>query len=250
MSDIVVDKGTFLKQVDFSMASSINSAATIDLGATDGNTVIVIGTTNISDLGTAPQAGVRRTMLFTDALDLIYGINLLCFGEADITTDAGDVAEFVALSTTQWRMISYSKLNGYSDGKLTDTGIKDKAIISSKLNDACVTNSKLKTKGLFSLTDSASILLATNLINKTIFVITPTTHRVQTTDTALNIIASIPTYQIGTWFEFVIVNLAAFNVTLAPGTDVTLVGNLIANNNSASFIGIVTSSTEITIYRK
>lgn len=247
---LITDTVSLSKQLDLAMAASINSASVIDLGATDGNTVIVVGTTNIADLGTAPQAGVRRTMLFTDTLTLEYGINLLCFGESDITTDAGDIAEFVALTTTQWRMIYYAKLNGYSDGKLDSVGIKDKAITIAKLNDAAVTNSKLKTKGVIALVDTATVLTGANLIDKTIFTAVPTANRIQTTDTALNIIAAIPSYQIGTAFEFTIVNTAAFNETLAAGTDVTLVGNMVVNNGSASFIGIVTSSTTVTIYRK
>lgn len=250
MSDISVERGTFTKQVDLSMGTAVNSAGSIDLGATDGNTVIILGTTNISDLGTAPQAGVRRTVIFADALTLIYGINLLCFGEANITTDTGDIAEFVAISTTQWKMLSYSKLNGYSNGLISSVGLATGSVTTAKLADAAVTNSKLKTKGVTALADTAVVLTAANIIDKGVFTAVPTANRIQTTDTATAIIAAIPGYQVGTSFEFTIVNTAAFNETLSAGTGVTIVGNAVVNNASATFIGVITAPTTLTIYRK
>ncbi len=240
MSDISIERGTFTKQVDLAMATSVSSASNIDLGATDGNTVIILGTTTINSLGTAPQAGVRRTLVFAGSLTLTYGVNLLCLGEANMTTDTGDVCEFVALTTTQWKMISYSKYNGITNGKINDTG----------LNNGAVTPSRIKTKGLVQLIDTATTLTAANLVNKSIFTAVPTANRIQTTDSAVNIIAALPNYQIGTWFEFTIVNTAAFNETLSPGTDVTIFGNAVVNNGSATFIAVVMSSTEVSIFRK
>lgn len=103
---------------------------------------------------------------------------------------------------------------------------------------------------LVSLTDAAATLTATQLVDKGIFKITPSTARTLTTDTAANIIAQFPAVKVGTTFEFTIVCLAAFAVTLSPGTGVTIVGSAVANNASASFVAVIDTATTVKIYRK
>jgi len=91
------------------------------------------------------------------------------------------------------------------------------------------------------------------MIDSSIFTITPTVARILTTDTGTAIVAAIPGAVTGTKFEIVIVNTAAFDVTLAPGVGVTMgagQGKHIINNVSGSWIGLVTSPTTVTIYRK
>lgn len=99
------------------------------------------------------------------------------------------------------------------------------------------------------LADAAATLTAAQLIGG-LFTITPTVARIQTTDTAVLILAAMPPHVDGSSFEFTIANLAAFDVTLAGGVDVTLVGNLVANNASATFLCYRTSATEVTMVRK
>lgn len=117
------------------------------------------------------------------------------------------------------------------------------------ITQAAIIPAKMKTKSVVDLADTASTFTATQIVDSGIFTATPTADRIQTTDTAVNIIASLPGYQVGTWCDFTLVNTAAFNETVAAGAGVTLIGNMILNNNSGTFKCLVTSSTTISIYR-
>ena len=93
------------------------------------------------------------------------------------------------------------------------------------------------------LSDAAATLTAAQLIGGE-FTITPTVARIQTVDTAANIISALTGSVTGSSFEFTIVNLDAFDVTIATATGVTLVGNMMVNNGSATFsVRRLTSST-------
>ena len=81
------------------------------------------------------------------------------------------------------------------------------------------------------------------------FYVTPTANRVYTTGTGTQINAAMVGSGTGSSFTFTIVCLAAFNATLAAGAGVTLSGNLIANNASATYRVIRTSATTVDIYR-
>ena len=108
----------------------------------------------------------------------------------------------------------------------------------------------MKTKAKVALSDADATLTAAQLEDSGVFTITPTAARTLTTDTAANLVAGLTGYQVGTSFEFTIVNLAAYDVTLAGGTGVTIVGNAVANNASATFRAIIDSSTAVSIYRE
>ena len=99
------------------------------------------------------------------------------------------------------------------------------------------------------LADAAATLTAAQLIGGQ-FTITPTVARIQTTDTAVAILAAMPPHVDGSSFEFTIACLAAFDVSLAAGTDVTLVGDVILNNESGTFTVYRTSATAVTLVRK
>jgi hypothetical protein len=142
--------------------------------------------------------------------------------------------------------VTTGKLNDFS---VTTGKLDNLAITTSIIADAAVTQAQLKTKAVVTLLDADAVLTGTQLIDSSIFTITPTVARVLTTDTAANIVAALPRYQVGTWFDFIVVNLAAFNVTLAAGTGVTLVGIEIINNVSGTWKVRVDSATTITIYR-
>ena len=111
------------------------------------------------------------------------------------------------------------------------------------------TLSIVTTKTAVALADAAATLTAAQMVNSGIFTITPTAARILTTDTAANIIAALPRNQVGTWFKFAVVNLAAFAVTLAAGTGVTLSGVASVNNVSGTWHGRIDSATAITIYK-
>ena len=84
------------------------------------------------------------------------------------------------------------------------------------------------------LSDTAATLTAAQLIGGE-FTITPSVARIQTLDTAANIISALSGSVDNSNFTFTIVNLAAFDVTIATAAGVTLVGNMIVNDGSATF---------------
>jgi len=93
--------------------SDIASATTTDIGAATGNYVHVTGTTTITGLGTAAQAGVTRTVVFDGILILTHNAAAIILPSAgNITTAVGDKAVFVADTTTIWNCISYVKASG------------------------------------------------------------------------------------------------------------------------------------------
>ncbi|MHB8098085.1 MAG: hypothetical protein ACYDD5_00665 [Sulfuricurvum sp.] len=120
---------------------------------------------------------------------------------------------------------------------------------TAQLGDAAVTQAQMKTKAVVALADIDTTLTATQMVNSSIFTITPTIARTLTTDTAANLVAELPRYQVGTWFDFRIVNLAAFDVTLVGGVGVTLVGSAVTNSSSGTWLARVDSATAITLYR-
>lgn len=104
--------GSLAGAINHAKGASVASAATTNIWATDGNTIHITGTTTITSFGTAPQAGATRRLVFDGVLTLTNGANLILPGGANITTAAGDACEVFADSTTQHRVISYTKADG------------------------------------------------------------------------------------------------------------------------------------------
>lgn len=90
-------------------ATATASAATVDLGAiATGSYVHITGTTGISAFGTV-AAGVSRILVFDDILTITHNATTMILpGGTDITTAAGDVAEFVSEGSGNWRCVRYS----------------------------------------------------------------------------------------------------------------------------------------------
>lgn len=91
--------------VDFYEGTAIASAATTDIWATDGNTIHVTGTTACTSFGTAPNVGARRRLIYDSAVTLTNSTNLHLQGEADFTTEAGDILDVYADTTSQFDVI-------------------------------------------------------------------------------------------------------------------------------------------------
>jgi len=135
------------------------------------------------------------------------------------------------------------------DANVTSAKLANLGVTSAKLADAGVTPPKIKTKAEVALTDADATLTAAQMIDSGIFTITPTIARTLTTDTAANIVAAMTGYQVGTWFDIVIVCLAAFDVTLAGGTGVTITGSAVVNNASGTWRARFDSASALTLYR-
>lgn len=100
---------TVLAALNLAKGANIASAATTNIWATDGNLVHVTGTTGITSLGTAAQAGATRTVIFDGAVLLTHNATTLVLpGGSNYTTTAGEVIEFVADTTTKIVMKSAS----------------------------------------------------------------------------------------------------------------------------------------------
>lgn len=86
---------------------TIASAATVDIGAESKFGLNVTGSTAITSLGSV--ANVRKRLRFSGALTLTHnGTSLILPGGANITTAAGDIAEFVSDNSGNWRCVFYT----------------------------------------------------------------------------------------------------------------------------------------------
>lgn len=138
------------------------------------------------------------------------------------------------------------------------------AVVTADIINANITQPKLQTKAVVALTDASATLSASDMIDKTIFTITPTSARTLTTETAANLVAGMSGAGVGSWFEFTIINLATTSgrtATLSAGSGVTIVGSRVCNiaasddhSSSATFIAIFTNITggsqAVSVYRK
>lgn len=92
--------------------TSIASAATTDIGAADSDFIDVTGTTTITSLG-ATTTRDHVWVNFTGALTLTHNAtSLILPSGANIVTAAGDVAEFVRVSGSNWKCVVYQRANG------------------------------------------------------------------------------------------------------------------------------------------
>lgn len=106
---------------DVSMSSSmmrwakgadVASASALPI-LTDGNYFDVTGTTAITSINTSGQVGTVIKLQFDGALTLTHhATDLILPGGANITTAAGDEAEFVEYASGDWRCTNYSKASG------------------------------------------------------------------------------------------------------------------------------------------
>ncbi|HEY1035020.1 MAG TPA: hypothetical protein VGE09_08565 [Pseudoxanthomonas sp.] len=90
----------------------VASAATCNIGAAASNYVRITGTTGITAFDTV-ASGIRRSVVFDDALTITHnGTSLILKGGANITTVAGDTAEFVSEGSGNWRCLDYRRATG------------------------------------------------------------------------------------------------------------------------------------------
>ena len=102
----------FIRQGD-TKAANVASASTVDLGAVVGRFVDVTGTTTITSFGTV-AAGIWRVVTFTGALTLTHNAtSLILPGAANITTAAGDSLVAESLGSGNWKVVAYTRANGY-----------------------------------------------------------------------------------------------------------------------------------------
>lgn len=247
---ILTDTGRFTSKVDLALGASIASAASVNINDATGNTVFITGTTTITAFTTADQAGLTRRLVFNDAVLLTHSSSFKLFGDANITTVAGDVAVFMAETTTVWRMVSFFRASGFTGGQLDSDGILNGAVTSTKIGDGAVIPSKMRIKNVSGLSDADATLTNEQMLGG-VLTITTTVARKLTTATGTNICSLLTGYQTGTSFEFTIVNEGVDDTILEAGVGVTLRGSdTVTANDSATFLAVVTGTNTLTIYHK
>ena len=111
----------------------------------------------------------------------------------------------------------------------------------------------LEKRAEVAVSDAAATLTAAQLLESKLFTQEPSAARTLTTATAALIVAALVDEATGTSFEFTIVNKAAAThaITLAGGTDVSIVGSAtVSAATSGTFVGVVQSDNTIKVYRK
>jgi hypothetical protein len=98
--------------------ANIASSGTLSLPAGGGGVFNITGTTTINGIGSA-QGGRTVKLYFAGALTLTHGASFILPGAANITTVAGDCAEFVNeaaqdASGSSWRCFNYHRSSGSS----------------------------------------------------------------------------------------------------------------------------------------
>ncbi len=112
---------SFNNTVKFSKGADIASASALATG-TDGNYFDVTGTTQINAINTR-KIGTVIKLHFDSVVVLAHSASLVLPKSENITTGAGDEAEFMEYATGQWRLTNYQRedQNIYSEGTFTPT---------------------------------------------------------------------------------------------------------------------------------
>lgn len=102
---------TYTKIQKWAKGADVASASTLTLGD-DGNYFDVTGTTTITSIATK-GVGTVVLLQFDGALILTHNAtDLILPGGANITTAAGDHAEFIEYATGDWRCTNYERSSG------------------------------------------------------------------------------------------------------------------------------------------
>lgn len=95
--------------------TTIASAATTDIGASNTDHVLITGTTTITSFGT--QTRRRRFVRFAGALTLTHNnTSLILPGAANLTVAAGDTAALISDASGNWRLVGYFPAPGVMKG--------------------------------------------------------------------------------------------------------------------------------------
>jgi hypothetical protein len=88
----------------YKKGAAVASAATCDIWNTQGDYIHIQGSTGITSFGTAPYAGMRKTLIFDSALTISHSSTLKTPGAQDLTVAANFMCEVVADTTTSHRI--------------------------------------------------------------------------------------------------------------------------------------------------
>lgn len=121
LDDYLRSVQAIIKREQAQGAAIASSATTAIGGNTDGNYLHITGTTTITSFGTV-AAGISRTVVFDGVLTLTHSASLILPGGSNITTAAGDAAEFVSEGSGVWRCVAYVKAAGFGTAAYYNVG--------------------------------------------------------------------------------------------------------------------------------
>lgn len=122
----------FIRRHEALASASIAAASTVDVSASDGESVLITGAATITSLGTG-YVGCLRELRFDDACTLTHSTDLQLPGDTNITTSDGDVYTFRCTASGTWAMVSGS-VSGDSGGSGVQTINSTTTLDSSHLN--------------------------------------------------------------------------------------------------------------------
>lgn len=94
-------------------AVTIASASSVAIGAAASDNIIISGVVTITSFDTV-ASGIRRTVRFSGALTLTHNAtSLILPGSANISTTAGDCAEFLSEGSGNWRCVNFMPIGAY-----------------------------------------------------------------------------------------------------------------------------------------
>jgi hypothetical protein len=204
---------------------------------------------------------VGRRLQFTTTAGTVYGTiatsAYTTLTTVTMTMDSGDALDS-GLSSVSLSILRADK-PALPNSDAARTALGAAALAGSSAQDFAAKNltasgymsstaGDLNTVTAVNLADASATLTAAQLTGSKLFTITPTGNVTLTTDTAANIIAALTGYQVGSHVEFTIIVRAAFNVALAPGTGVTIVGETAVNQGSGTWKIRIDSASAVTIY--
>lgn len=113
--------GTLTSALNEAPTVTIASSATPAIGAAAGNSISLTGATTVTGFDTI-AAGAFRRVIFSGVLTLTHNATSLILPTgANITTAAGDVAEFVSLGSGNWKCTGYMRADGTALAGLSRT---------------------------------------------------------------------------------------------------------------------------------
>jgi len=127
------NEGISSNAIVYNIGPDIASATALSLPAY-GNYSDVTGTTTITSIAASGVLGTPLKLHFDGILTLTHNAtDLILPGAANITTAAGDEAEFIEYAAGDWRCVSYSKANGLPLTAVTQAFVALEAVGQSEL---------------------------------------------------------------------------------------------------------------------
>lgn len=120
LTDLATNKlslsgGHMTGPINLAPEQTFASAATVELGDSTSNNVVITGTVPITSLGVTAPTGSTRSVRFTASCVMGQSTTLILPGAKNVVFDAGDVATFVKESATAWRMTGLIRGDGSPD---------------------------------------------------------------------------------------------------------------------------------------